>query len=312
MKRILLIISFFSILQIANTQSTSDIGKISLSVIMPDNVDGLDLSQLSKLETKITQIVTNSGLAATGNNNSFVIYPKFSVYESNIVEGGMQNITVVKCEVSLFVKQVDNNILFSSISKMLSGSGSNKSNALTNAISKININDNEFKTFVETAKTKIVKYYENKCSDIILKSESLSKKQAYEESLALLMSVPEEVSCYSKVQEKSIVVYKAYQDQKCKILLAEANVSMAGNDNSKALETLALIDPSSTCFNDAKLIMKKLETKINVEQKRQLEFQMKVYDDQIALEKQRINAVKDIAVAYYKNQPSVHYNYIIR
>ena len=34
--------------------------------------------------------------------------------------------------------------------------------------------------------------------------------------------------------------------------------------------------------------------------------------DQVALEKLRINAVKDIAVAYYKNRPSVLYAYIIR
>ena len=312
MRKILLIISIISFIQLSNAQSTSDLGKISLSVIMPENVDGLGVSQLSKLESKIIQIVTNTGLAATGYNNSFVIYPKFAIYESNIIEGGMQNITVVKCELSLFVKQVDNNIVFSSVSKMLSGSGNNKSNALTNAISKINTSDNDLKVFVEAAKIKIVKYYESKCSDIILKSESLSKKQAFEESLALLMTVPEEVSCYNKVQEKTIAVYKAYQDQKCKTILNEANVNITGNNFSAALDKLALIDPSSSCFNEAKLVMKKLDNKISAEQKRQLDLQMKMYNDQIALEKQRINAVKEIAVAYYKNQPSVHYNYIIR
>ena len=40
---------------------------------------------------------------------------------------------------------------------------------------------------------------------------------------------------------------------------------------------------------------------------------MKVYDDKVALEKQRINAVKDIAVAYYKSKPTtVNYSYIIK
>lgn len=117
-------------------QSSSDVGKISLSVIMPENVDGLDGSQLSKLETKISQIVTVSGIAASGYNNNFVIYPKFAIYESSIVEGGMQNITVVTVELSLFIKQVDNNILFSTISKPLKGSGSSKELAITNAISK--------------------------------------------------------------------------------------------------------------------------------------------------------------------------------
>ena len=117
MKKNLIII--VAILAFSNVmaQSSQEVGKIALSVIMPENVDGLDISQLSKMETKITQIVSSTGLAASGYNNNFVIYPKFALYETNVVEGGMENITVVTCELSLFIKQVDNNILFSTISK---------------------------------------------------------------------------------------------------------------------------------------------------------------------------------------------------
>lgn len=312
MKRIFIIITICLLTHIANSQSNSEVGKISLSVIMPENVDGLDDSQLSKLETKITQILTNSGIAARGYNNSFVIYPKFAIYETNVVEGGMQNITVVKSELSLFIKQVDNNILFSSISKAIIGSGSTKTAAMTNALSKIDINENDFKTFVENGKNKIIKYYESKCSDIITKSLSLSQKQDFEQALGLLMSVPEEVSCYAKVQEKSIQVYNAYQDQQCKTLIHEINLSVTNNDYTNAIETLRLIDPSSSCFKEAQGIMKNIGSKINDAQKKQLTLQMKVYNDQISLEKQRINASKEIAAAYYKNRPNVNYTYIIR
>ncbi|HAN37487.1 MAG TPA: hypothetical protein DCQ29_01175 [Chitinophagaceae bacterium] len=312
MKKIFLVITICVVCQFVKAQSISEIGKISLSVIMPENVDGLEASQLSKLETKIMQIVTNSGIGVSGNNNSFVIYPQFAIYENNVVEGGMQNIIVIKSELSLFIKQVENNVLFSSISKTISGSGSSKLTAITNAISKIDINDNDFKTFVETGKSKIIKYYESKCSDIIAKSESLVKKQDFEQALGLLMSVPEEVSCYTKVQDKSVEVYKSYQNQKCKALLHDVNISVTNNDYSQALETLKLIDPSSTCFKDAQAIIKKIESKIDAEQKRQLALQMKIYNDQVALEKMRINAIKDVAITYYKNRPKVVYNYIIR
>lgn len=312
MRKIFFFITICILSQISKAQSISEIGKISLSVIMPENIDELDVIQLSKLETKIIQIVTNSGIGASGYNNSFVIYPKFAIYENNVVEGGMQNITVVKSELSLFIKQVENNVLFASISKTINGSGSNQLNAITNALSKINTNDNDFKTFVELGKDKIIKYYETKCSDIILKSESLVKKQDFEQALGLLMSVPEEVSCYNKVQEKSIEVYKAYQNQRCKILIHKVNISVANNNYSEALVTLSQIDPSSNCFKDVQSIIRKIEGKIDVEQKRQLDFQMKVYNDHVALEKLRIDAIKDIAVAYNKNRPNVLYTYIIR
>jgi hypothetical protein len=88
---------------------------------MPENVD-----ELSKLESKIIQITTKAGLSASGYDQIFVIYPKFAIYETNVVEGGMQNITVVTADLSLFIKQVSNNLLFSSVSKSLRGSGRTK------------------------------------------------------------------------------------------------------------------------------------------------------------------------------------------
>ncbi len=295
-------------------QSTNDVGKIALSVVMPENVDGLDVSQLSKLETKIYQIVTVSGLAASGYNNNFVIYPKFAIYESNIVEGGMQNITVVTAELSLFIKQVDNNLLFSTISKQLKGSGSNKELAITNAISKIPTSDSEFKTFIENGKTKIIQYYETKCVDIIKKSDSYIKMQQYDQALGLLMTVPEEVSsCYNQIQDKAIEVYKAYQTQKCAELIQKAKTSLAANDYVGALNILSEIDPSASCFNEAQTLAKTAETKVDAEEKKQWDFQMKQYNDAVSLEKQRVEAIKEIAVSYYKSQPTtVNYNYIVK
>ncbi|MBM3417751.1 MAG: hypothetical protein FJY17_02370 [Bacteroidetes bacterium] len=295
-------------------QAINDVGKISLSVVMPENVEGLEISQLSKLETKISQLVSVSGLASSGYDNNFIIYPKFAIYESYVGEGGMQNISVVTADLSLFIKQVENNLLFSAISKPLKGSGSTKVLAISNAISKITINDIDFKTFIETGKFKIIAYYEAKCVDIIKKSDSYVKMQQYEQALGLLMSVPEEVSsCYNQIQDKAIEAYKAYQTQKCSELIQKANTSLAGNDYMGALNILSEIDPSATCFTEAQTIAKLAENKCNAEEKKRWDFQMKQYDDAISLERQRIEAIKEIAVSYYKSQRRiVNYNYIVK
>jgi hypothetical protein len=312
MKKILLLLSVIFYVKCAYSQQT-DFGKIALSVIMPQNVDGLDFSQLSKIETKITQIVSSTGIAASGYNNNFVIYPKFAIYETNVVEGGMENITVIKCELSMFIKQVDNNILFSTISKQLKGNGKSKSIALTNAISKISANDKDFQLFIETGKAKIIAYYESKCGDIIAKSEGLAKMQDYEQALGLLMSVPEEVGCYSKVLEKSIEIYKVYQNQKCINQIQEAKVEIAANNYNSALNILSQIDPSTTCFKESQTLIENTATKVDQEEKKQWEFQMKEYSDNVALQKLRINAIKEVAVAYYKSKPTtVNYTYLVR
>jgi len=243
-----------------------------------------------------------------------VIYPKFAIYESNLVEGGMQNITVVSAEISLFIKQVDNNMLFSTISKSIKGSGSTKEQAITNAISKIPANDPEFKTFIETGKTKIIQYYTAKCSDIITKADTYIKMQQFEQALGLLMSVPEEVSgCYNQVQGKAIDAYKGYQSQRCAEQIQLAKTTLASNDYVGTLNILSEIDPSAVCFKEAQSIAKSAAIKVDAEEKKQWDFQMKQYNDDVSLEKRRIQAIKEIAVSYYKSQPkSVNYTYIVR
>jgi hypothetical protein len=317
MKKYFSIVSLYFALFCSYTihaQSTDDVGKIALSVVIPENADGLTITQLSKLETKITQIVTNSSLAASGYNHNFVIYPKFAVYASEVVEGGMQNITVITAELSLYIKQVDNNLLFASVSKQLKGSGKSTEMAITNAIAQIPVEYQEFQLFLETGKQKIVKYYEKNCDDIQKKADTYIQLQQYEQALGLLMSVPEEVtSCYTAILDRATTVYKAYQTQRCSEQIQQANAKSAAMNYTEALNILAEIDPSTDCFKDAESLMKSLESKINAEEKKQWDLQVKMYNDAVSLEKHRIDAIKEIAVSYYKNTPnSVTYNYLVR
>ena len=305
MKKLLFLISIcllhsFQLL----AQTDNSVGKIALSVVMPDNVEGLSSSNLSKLETKIIEIIAAKGLASTGYNNNFVIYPKFSIYESTVVESGLKDITVNECDLSLFIKQVDTNVIFASVTKSLKGNWNNKQTAITNAISKINVKDVAFQDFVDTGKGKIISYYEMSCGDIINKADGLIKRQQFDQAIGLLMTVPEEVSCFSKVKDKSIEAYLAYQKQKCSESLQLARTQLAANDYNMSLTTLSTIDPSTPCFNDSQKIIAEATSKLDEEERRNWAFLNKVYDDNVALEKLRINAVKEIATAYYQSQPT--------
>jgi len=202
---------------------------------------------------------------------------------------------------------------FSSTSKQLKGSGNNTQTSITNAIAKVPTNDPQFKTFIETGKNKIIQYYESKCQDILTKSENLVKMQDFEQALGLLMSVPEEVSCYNKVQEKSIIAYKIYQNNKCAKQVQKAKAEIAANNYNNALNLLSQIDPSTSCYKEAETLIKLAEAKVDVEEKKEHDLKMKVYENNIALEKERINAIKDIAAAYLKSKPTtINYSYIVK
>lgn len=290
-------------------QTVPELGKIALSVVMPENLEGLNETQLSKIETKILQIVTSNGISASGYAHNFVIYPKFSINDSRIVESGMQDITILNCDISLFIKQVDNNLVFSSISKTLKGNGKDKSLAITSAINQINTNDADYAKFIDIGKNKILSYYESKCGDIISKAQTMYKLQDFDASLATLMSVPEEATgCYSNIQQKAFEVYTAYQNQHCASQIQRAKAQLAANYYNAALQTLSEIDPSTRCLSEAQSLIKKVEPKVDEDQKRKWDFMKQRYNDRVALEKLRINAMKEIAVAYYRRQPPVRIN----
>jgi len=286
---------------------------IELGVVMPDQVEGLDDSQLSRLESKIVQIVTTSGVSASRYTVQFVIYPKFTIYDTDVAEAGMQNVTVVTAELSLFIKQIDNGALFGSIIKKVRGGGKNAQAALNNAITSISPTDSQFKNFIAGAQKKIVQHYEAKCADLQKKAENLASMKRYSEAVGILAAIPSEVTCWPQVQSRLVNLYKLYQDKQCVKDIQNAQIELAANNYTAALRLLSRVDPSSACFGQVQAIVKNIDPKVDEADKRIWEAQMKIYGDAVELEKHRMSAIKDVAVSYYQSQTSnVTYNYLIK
>jgi hypothetical protein len=298
---------------IPKSQENTDFGKIALSVVLPDVLEDLNTSNVSRLNSKITQVVLSSGLAASGYNNNFVIYPIFHIIETSTIETGIDDIVIASCNLMLVIKQVDNNIIYSSMEKKYKGSGKTKDQAISNAISKINIDESESKNFIDLGKKRIYDYYIKKCPDILMQSETLIKMKEFDQAIGLLLSVPSEVPCYNKVQGLAINAYKEYINQKCHQDLQKVKVFLAGKNYESALNSVGLIDPSTSCFKESQELINQVSSSFNDDQKRMLDIRMKIYNDQVALEKLRIKALKEIALSYYQRQPDKYtYNLIIR
>ena len=343
-------------------KSTADFGKIALSVVLPEILEGLDSAQTSKLQSKVIQIVTGNGLAASGYFCNFVIYPKFAIYEANLVEGGMESTTVITCELSLYIKELSSKVIYASVSKKIKGSGKSKETALNNALMQIETSDKEWKAFIETGKEKILKYYESKCEDFIAKSDLLIKTEEYEKAIALLLTVPEELTdCHTRVQAKALEAYKLLKEKQsvkllanakiefeksnflegmillqkvdvasasyseaqnliklnqekwCKKLVLKAKSLVATKDYSGASIFLKEIKAESSCILEAQEIIKDIDAKITAEEKRVIEMKQQQYQDQIKLQRDVVNCLKDIAVEYAKSQPeTATYNTIIK
>jgi hypothetical protein len=292
MKYFILIVLFSTSLSGLVAQTDDELGKISLAIIMPEYFEGLDVNQLSRLKTKITQIVTGSGLAASGIDQNFVIYPTFLIIESSIVESGMLDLTVVNCELSLFIKDYENNIIFSSITKTYKGSGDNRNKALSSALSKMNVNDSDFKTFITIGKNRIIEYFTTKCDFIIQNAFALVKLEKFDEAIYNLTAVPEVCDeCYFRCLDTLEVIYALKINADCGHILRQANLVWASSQTSEGAEKVLLlissINPFADCHKDVEKLIMEINEKLRSDQEANRQFKMIQYQDSIAAQRAR-------------------------
>ena len=309
MKKIIILFLFLFV-NFLNAQKTDAANKINLSIVLPDEDEMLSYNALAKLNSKTIQLLTYNEIVS-GVNNSFVIYPSLVIMDRNIVESGLYNVNTIKLEFNYYIKNTESNTTFSSYTKEIIGTGKSEREAINNAINKLDIKDEKLSRFISSGKEKIIDYYKNSCNQIIAKAENLSMQGNYEEALSLLISVPSEVSCFSKAKQKALAIYKQYSSKKCQEQLLEARGYLAQNEKQIAANILSTINTESTCRNEALQILKQLEANLNAQEKKEWDFMLKQHNDDVAKEKAAIRAIRDICVAYYKKNP-VTYNYIIR
>ena len=302
MKKLLItLFIFFSLF--AYSQNNNDLGKIQLAISFSESQQNtMDYAILEKLEGKLTQLLSNNGIVSTSYNNGLLLQPSLTTIGNDLVEGGMQNLNVTRIMLQLFIKQDQSNIIFSSFSKELKGSGRTKELAVNNAINSLKSNDSALLSFIETGKVKLQDYYQSNCTSILNKAENLKKTAQYEESLALLMSIPETAFCYKSAQNTSLEVFKNYQKKLCAENIKQANMFIAEKNYSSAFSALSEIGVDSPCAAQSNTLIKSIDSKITAFEKQQWDMQKKVYSDAVSLEKLRINAIKDVAVAFYKSQ----------
>ena len=166
-------------------QTTRDIGKIVLGVKILPSASAETHALGEYLSDKIGQIATRAGYSSYGDCY-FFIAPDIIVEHVEMAEGGMKNIYIVSGVLSLSIQERDNGTIFSSI--VLPFKGSAVRNAITGidyqAVSKL----------LDAAKAKILSYYEAQADAIFTRADSYVQNKKYDDAIACLMTIPEELS----------------------------------------------------------------------------------------------------------------------
>lgn len=127
----------------------------------------------------------------------------------------------------------------------------------------------------------------------------------YEEALSLLFSCPSTLANYNSVNTAISNIYKQYQRNECGNLLLQAQTEYSNGNYEACAEMLKQIDTTSPCATEAKTLCQRIKQSRDTEAKQiiaLIENQAKREGD---LEKQRIKAARDIAVAYYKQHTNL-------
>lgn len=320
---------FFTILialQIANSNAQEvikldDFGRIALNTYVSNDLK-IPLEAKNQLEIKLKQLASRYGMAGTTANPRFIITAAISITTKDIIAGPPQMIAQ-NMDMTLFIGDAIDNKVFANTTISLKGVGTNENKAFIDAIKQINIQRKDLKAFLEEAKTKIVSYYATQCDFIINKVEALKGQEAYNEALYNLALVPDICKdCYFKCLNEMSIVYDLKINSEGKRLLDKAITTWAANPNqegaNEATEFIKQINPKAKCIHDASKLLKRINSKLIADEKERLrkeeeyEKRQQIIDaentkQQAALEKERINAYRQIAVEYAKNQPAVIY-----
>jgi hypothetical protein len=302
MKRSIIVI-FFALMTFISARSQNSLGKaddiarLSIAAIVPEKAGMVPGGARTTLENKMRQIVTQNGLGASEYGSRFAIVPGINILSKDITPTAppQEALTV---EFVFYIVDAVSQTIFSQTSVQFKGVGQTDEKALIQVIRNINPKMGQFKGLVENGKVKIIEYYNSKCDVLLTNSQALASQRKYQEAIYNLMSVPDVCrECYDRSMSLSMEIYKQYDDYTCGQYLAAAKSAWANIDHDKAAENLAYITPDSKCYTEAQALADEIKKKL-LEDGKVWDFKLKRYNDAVDLEKQKLQTIRDIGVAY--------------
>lgn len=316
MKKILSISIFTFLSIIGYTQvQLDDFGRIILNSHISEKLE-LSTEVKNTLLTKLDQISSANGMGGSQINPRFIITANLTIGTKDIIAGPPQMLAQ-NLELTLFIGDAITNTIFSTISLSLKGVGTNENKAYIDAFKNINPKNKEVVAFLEEGKTKIINYYSTNCDFILKDAQALTKQEKYDEAIYKLSLVPDVCKeCYFKCLDTLTAIYQKKIDADCKIKLNQAKSLWAAQQTpigaEKAGDILSTINPMASCQGEIDSFIKTIDTKLKADEKARCEFKIKQYKDSVELEKTKVNAYRDVAIEFARNQPrTVTYNNII-
>lgn len=299
MKRIL----FALILSVNVLFTFSQECNIALQPIVVPSSDGSYYPQVeSYLTNRLQNITLEAGEMSSLSSEQFGIALSYNTLDKQVI-GGVPAKIVYNINASLFIVDLKGKTVYSSCSLELKGIGNNETKALINCFRGLDVGNESVKRMIQDGKKQIINYYDNNFTKIIAKAKTDASMKDYDAAIYTLLSIPECSKGYGAALEMLPIVYRQFVNQHCNENLAQARAAWYASPNNDGASVagvyLSEIYPDASCYQDAMQLFEEIRKQMGEEWK----FMMKQYNDAIALERQQMNMMREIALAYAKNQP---------
>lgn len=274
----------------------------------------LNKSILKSLENKARQMLTSNGFASQSNR---IMLTANIVEISKDVTPTAPPLFDINIEVTFYIVDIVEKAIINEITFEVKGTDKMEQKAYIKAINKINPRSREVTAFIARSKELLSDYYNNRLPSIIKKAETLAAQELYDDAIASLCDIPETAKGYNEVAGKMQTIYMQKINHEASYLINDANALIATRNYDKAIEALMNVNPISGQNAEAQRLVKKIRNSIAAEEQARIEAEIKTfelqqeekrrrYDDNLTLEKMRINAMREIGTKKAEeNKPTI-------
>lgn len=301
MKKLKNILSAFLMLTFTVAANAQDC-EMQMAVVVDDQLAGIPIESQGVLVNSLERIISSNGLTKDVTFAQFLLTAKVEELDKHIVAGPPKQ-HVQNLGITLYVVDAISGQKYASTYTEVDGVGKSEQKSYNNAIQNLRPQSDKVVAFMQSAKKKIIAYYDKNYPTLIKEAQTKASFKQYEEALALICTVPICSKGYAEAMRAGLKIYNKYIDRHGILLLNKAKAIWAANPTDvgaiEVAELIGQIDPTASCHKEA---MQFLQT-VQKQTRADIEYEThKKYEDQIDLEKHRINAIKAIGEAYGKGQ----------
>lgn len=269
-----------------------DVGRICLNSVIASN-SSIPQGAGKMMTNKLNQIAAKNGVGGSALNPRFVITANVVELAQEVVPSAPPMVAL-ELETTLYIGDAVSGTLYSTYSygtRKCVGETADK--AYLSGLKKLPVDSPALRSFVEEGKNKIVEYYNSQIDFIISEAESLASQNRYDESISLLMQVPEVCKdAYTKAMAKASAVFQKKVDDEGAALLTKAKAAWKASATeegaAEAAKFLGEISPAAACAGEANAFADSIAKHFKDLNDREWNFKMKQYNDALEQENRRM------------------------